>query len=180
MGSSDFYIDFNIEVPNIADGFTREAEQRLRKLETSHSDLIGAAISLERIVKAETSYLFQVRIVVYKRPQDIVIVKKDADPMTTLRAALEALEEKVRESREKLAQREIHKTSQIESIYYDLSAEEIYATFAKELQPEEILNQDRTEIASRLMVEEGLAEEAAYFAADQMLRFAERITGDQE
>jgi hypothetical protein len=39
---------------------------------------------------------------------------------------------------------------------------------------------DRTEIASRLMVEEGLTEEAAYFAADQILRIAEERTSGPE
>lgn len=179
MGSSDFYVDFNIEVDNLGDEFKREAEQRLRELAASHSDLVGAAVSLERIVKAETSFLYQVRIVVYKRPQDIAVIKKESDPMTTLRDALDTLEETVRQSREKLSQRDSHVSEQIENIYYGLSAEEVYETYAKDLMPDEILEMGRTEIASVLMVQEGLTEEAAYFAADQILSVAERMTGGQ-
>jgi ribosome-associated translation inhibitor RaiA len=89
----------------------------LRELAADQSDLVGAAVSLERIVKAETSYLYQVRIVVYKRPQDLAVVKQDSDPMTTLREALEALEEMVRDSREKLDERETRNQDTTEAIY---------------------------------------------------------------
>jgi ribosome-associated translation inhibitor RaiA len=180
MGSADFYVDFNIEVPNMGDEFNREAERQLRKLASDHSDLVGAAVSLERIVKAETSHLYQVRIVVYKRPQDIAVIKQDSDPMATLRDSLEALEEMVRQSRERLDERETRNQVTTEAIYYERTANEVYAAYAEQWDPEEIVNMDRTEIASRLMVEEGLTEEAAYFAADQILRVAEERTSGKE
>ncbi len=177
MGSSDFYVDYNIEVPDVGDEFKRETEPRLRELASSHSDMVGAAVSLEKTVDTQSYDLYRVRIVLYKRPQDIVVTKQDPDPMVALR---DALEEQVRESREKLAQRDTHRDSQIESVYYDLSAEEIYATYAKGWGPDEILEMDRTEIVSHLMVEEGLTQDAADFAADQILRVAERITSGEE
>ena len=175
MGSSDFYIDYNVEVPAVTDEFHRETEQRLRDLTSSHSDLIGAAVSLEKTVDTQSYDLHRVRIVLYKRPQDIVVTKEEADPMMALRDALDVLEEQVRESREKLAQPDPHRDDQIESIYYDLSAEEIYASYATSWQPDEILEMDRAEIVRHLMVAEGLAQDAADFAADQILRVAERI-----
>jgi ribosome-associated translation inhibitor RaiA len=179
MGSSDFYVDYNIEVPEVGDEFKREAEQRLRELASTHSDMIGAAVALEKVADTQTFDVHRVRIVVYKRPQDIVVTKQDPDPMVTLREALDTLEEQVRESREKLSQRDTHRDSQIEAVYYDLSADEIYATYAKGWQPEDVLRMDHTEIASRLMVEHGLTQDAADFAADQILLVAERIN-DQE
>ena len=179
MGSSDFYIDYNIEPSGMGDEFERETEQRLRELASVHSDIIGAAVALEKTVDTQTYDLYRVRIVLYKRPQDIVVTKEDADPMVTLRDALDTIEEQVRASREKLAQQDTHRDSEIESVYYDLSAEEIYATYAKGWQPEEVLQMDHTEIASRLMVEQGLTQDAADFAADQILLVAERIN-DQE
>jgi hypothetical protein len=177
MGSSDFYIDYNIEVPGVKDEFQRETEQRLRELASSHSDLVGAAVSLEIVADTQTYAVHRVRIVIYKRPQDVVVTKQDANPMVALR---DALEEKVRAWREKLAQREPHRDSQIQSTYYDLSAEEIYATYARDWEPDEILEMDRTEIVSHLMLEEGLTQDAADFAADQILRVAERITSGRE
>ena len=180
MGSSDFYIDYNIEIPDVSDKFHRETEQRLRELTSSHSDLIGAAVALEKIADTETYDIYRVRIPLYKRPQDIVVTKQDSEPMVALRDALDTIEEEVRASREKLTQKDTHRDSQIESIYYDLSAEEIYSTYAKDWEPDEILEMDRTEIVRHLIVEEGLTQDAADFAADQILRVAERITSGEE
>ena len=179
MGSSDFYIDYNIEVSDVGDEFKRETEQRLRELASDHSDIVGAAVALEKTADTQTYDVYRVRIVVYKRPQDIAVAKQDSAPMVAVRDALDTLEEQVRTSREKLAQHDTHRDSQIENVYYDLSADEIYATYAKGWQPEDVLRMDHTEIASRLMVEQGLTQDAADFAADQILLVAERIN-DQE
>ena len=179
MGSSDFYIDYNIEVSDVGEAFKRETELRLRELASPHSDVIGAAVALEKVVDTQTYDVYRVRIVVYKRPQDTVVTKQDPDFMVALKEALDALEEQVRASREKLAQGDPHRDSEIESVYYDLSADEIYATYAKGWQPEDVRSMDHTQIASRLMVEHGLTQDAADFAADQILLVAERIN-DQE
>ena len=179
MGSADFYIDYNIEVSTVGDEFKRETERRLQELASSHSDMVGAAVALEKVADTQTYDMHRIRIVVYKRPQDINVAKQDPNPMVALSAALDALEEQVRESREKLAQKDTHRDTEIETVYYDLSADEIYATYAKGWQPEDILEMDHTEIASRLMVEHGLTQDAADFAADQILLVAERID-DQE
>jgi len=179
MGSSDFYIDFNIEPADVDGEFKRETEQRLRELAASHSDVIGAAVALEKTVDTQSYDVYRVRVLVYKRPQDLVVTKEDTDPMVALREALATIEEQVRTSREKLAQADTHRDSQIETVYYDLSADEVYATYAKGWQPEDVLEMDHTEIASRLMTEHGLTQDAADFAADQILLVAERIN-DQE
>ena len=163
----------------MGDEFKRETERRLEELASSHSDMVGAAVALEKTADTQTYDLYRVRIVVYKRPQDIVVTKQDAHPMIALRDALDTLEEQVRTSREKLAQKDTHRDTQIETVYYELSADEIYATYAKGWQPEDVLRMDHTEIASRLMVEQGLTQDAADFAADQILLVAERIN-DQE
>lgn len=179
MGSSDFYVDYNIEVSEVNDDFKRETELRLRDLAADHSDIIGSAVAVEKVADTQTYDVYRVRIVVYKRPQDIAVAKQDPDPMVALRDALDVLEEQVRSSREKLAQSDTHRDQQIETVYYDLTADEIYATYAKGWQPEDVLQMDHTEIASRLMVEHGLTRDAADFAADQILLVAVRIN-DQE
>jgi len=180
MGSLDFYVDFNIEDPNVGEEFNLEAEQRLRNLATGHSDLIGASVSLEKIVEAESPYLYQVRIVLYKRPEDIAVIEKESEPITTLNNALDALEGKVRASREKLAQVESRRAGANDAVLQELGAEEVYATYFKGQDPEEILRKDRTEIASALMVEEGLNQEAAHFAADQILQVALEKSNEQK
>lgn len=180
MGSSDFYIDYNIEVSDVGDEFKRETEQRLRELSSTSSDMVGAAVALEKVADTTTYDVHRVRIIVYKRPQDIVVTKQDPDPMVALRDALDTLEEQVRESRDKMAQRDTHRDSQIQSVYYELSADEIYATYAKGWDPEDVRSMDHTQIASRLMVEQGLTQDAADFAADQILLVAERLHDQEE
>ena len=175
MGSSDFYIDYNIEVSDVGDEFKRETEQRLRELAGSHTDMVGAAVALEKTVDTQSYDVYRVRIVVYMRPQDVAVSKEEADPMVALREALDTLDSQVRTAREKLAQKDTHRDTQIETVYYDLSADEIYATYAKGWQPEEVLQMDHTQIASRLMLEHGLTQDAADFAADQILLVAETL-----
>jgi ribosome-associated translation inhibitor RaiA len=174
MGSSDFYIDYNIDVIGIGDEFKRETELRLRELAGEHTDIVGAAVAVEKVADTKTFDVHRVRIVIYKRPQDIAVIKQDPDPMVALRDALSTLERQIRESREKLAQRDTHRDSQIETVFYDLTADEIYATYAKGWQPEEVVEMDHTEIARILVVEHGLTPDAADFAADQILLVAAR------
>lgn len=174
MGSLDFYVDFNIEVENINEAFTVEAERELRALADEHSDLVGAAVSLESIVEAETPYLYQVRIVVYKQPENMAVVEKDVEPMDALRDALTALEEQVRTSRERLVQIAPHREDEKHMVSDSLTADEVYATYMENQDAAGVFEQGRTKIATRLMVEEGLNQKAAYFAADQILRAAQQ------
>lgn len=58
---------------------------------------------------------------------------------------------------------------------YQLSAREIYETYiADDTAPATILQTGRTELATRLRVEEALAEKDAYFAADQIMAHAQQ------
>ncbi len=175
MGSSDFYIDYNIEVSDVGDEFKRETEQRLRELAGSHKDMVGAAVALEKTVDTQSYDVYRVRIVAYMRPQDVAVSKEEADPMVALRETLDTLESQIRTAREKLAQKDTHRDTQIETVYYNLSADEIYATYAKGWQPEDVREMDHTQIASRLMLEHGLTQDAADFAADQILLVAETL-----
>lgn len=172
MGNLDFYVEFNIEVPNIGDEFKVEAERRLWELTEGRSDITGASVALESIVKAQTPYRYQVRIILYKRPKNIAMIKKDSEPMTALGNALDALERKVYETREKLDTTQFKQAQDTENIVYELSADEVYATYARDADPSELINEGRTKLASKLMVEEGLSQDAAYYAADQIMRVA--------
>jgi|SRR5688572_24205062 len=179
MGKSDFYVEFNIEIPNMSDEFTLEAERRLRELSEGHSDIVGASIALENTVKAQTPYQYKARIVLYKRPKNIAVTKKDSEPMVALRDALDTLERRVYEIREKLATTQFKRAQDTEKIVDELSAREVYATYVRDADPAELIRDGRTKLASKLMVEEGLDEEAAYYAADQILSVAVENTENQ-
>jgi hypothetical protein len=55
---------------------------------------------------------------------------------------------------------------------YELTAQEIYDSYAQGIDPADLLDQSRIDLATRLRVEEGLKQEEAYYAADQMLAYA--------
>jgi ribosome-associated translation inhibitor RaiA len=104
MDELDFTIEFNGE--GLGDqaetAMFIEAEDRLRELASGHNDLIGAAINVRQPSKqTETSFIYEVTVVVYARPEHIAATKKGADPMTVLNEALSALERQVREKRDK-------------------------------------------------------------------------------
>lgn len=160
----------------VGDELRLEAERRITELTEGRSDLIGASVALENIVEAETPYRYQVRIILYKRPEDIVVVKKEAEPMAALGSALDTLERQVHETREKLDTAHFKRAQDTEKIVDELSAEELYAAYARDADPAELLRDGRAKLATKLMVEEGFDEEAAYYAADEILSVALRRT----
>jgi ribosome-associated translation inhibitor RaiA len=82
-----------------------EAERRLRKLQGGHSDLIGAAVTVERMEHDETPHLYRARAVAYIRPENIAGVGKRDTAQGALKEALTAVERQVREKRERLRER---------------------------------------------------------------------------
>ncbi|MEZ4728126.1 MAG: HPF/RaiA family ribosome-associated protein [Caldilineaceae bacterium] len=109
MAMQEFTFEFLNEVENLGevleDRLRTEAETRLRKLQKGHSDLIGAAVSLEQPAKAETDFIYRARVVAYIRPETMAAVAKEADPMVAIKHALSNVERQVREQRDKLRQR---------------------------------------------------------------------------
>jgi ribosome-associated translation inhibitor RaiA len=108
MTEKNFEFDFEFynELENLGDleeKLRDEAETRLRKLSKGHTDITGAAVSLESLDKgAETNYIVRARVVAYVRPENIVGVEKGDNPLSALKNALSAVERQVREKRDKL------------------------------------------------------------------------------
>jgi hypothetical protein len=105
----DFTFEFHTGIPDLRDAFESElraeAERQLLALAEGHTDLVGASVVLEQPAQAESAYLYQARVVVYGRPDQIAAVEKDETLEGALRGALDAVERQVRERREKLAER---------------------------------------------------------------------------
>ena len=59
---------------------------------------------------------------------------------------------------------------------YQLSPREIFDTYAGQADLMAQLNRTRTDIATELMVKAGLDQEAAYYAADEILLYAQETT----
>jgi ribosome-associated translation inhibitor RaiA len=103
MTELDFTIEFNSESlsDQVEAELFLEADTRLRQLTEGHSDLRGAAVNVRRPAKTETSFIYEVTVVVYARPSQIAASQKDADPLVALKGSLDAVERQVREKREK-------------------------------------------------------------------------------
>jgi hypothetical protein len=89
---STFAFEFHTNVPG-ADLLRRDVESQLRELAAGHTDLTGASVALEQPLQAETSYLYEARVVAYMRPANLVGVEQHA------------VERQVREERTRRKQR---------------------------------------------------------------------------
>lgn len=107
MEELDFTIEFNSQ--DLSDQLEAEmfaeADSRLRELAGDHNDLTGAAINVRRPAKTETSFIYEVTVVVYARPKHIAATEKEDDPVIALKNSLNAVERQVRKKREKLRDR---------------------------------------------------------------------------
>jgi ribosome-associated translation inhibitor RaiA len=170
MSKSDFYIDSNIRLPHLKDILESEAEGRLRELAEGHTDMVGANVTLEELSHSETPHAYQARITAFIQPEDIVAVELAESPEAALDGALLTLERQVRQRRDKLRHPWEHSNTRIRmSNIFDLTPRELFDSYYMDLSPEEVSELDRDAIATELMTKEGLSQQAAYYAADQIL-----------
>jgi hypothetical protein len=173
MARLDFHVDYNIEIPNLEEELAVEAEQRLWLLAEEHTDLVGASVAVEELVQDDVPFLHQARVVVYIRPENIAAVEKAESVEAALRGALTAIERQVRERRQRLGATWQRPDQVTDQGVYELTAREIYDTFSDQVAQSDLNNLDRNAIASQLMLNEGLGQETAYYAADQILHVAQ-------
>lgn len=174
LSKSDFHFEFHSEVPHLASELIAEADSRLRELAAGHTDLVGAAVAVEELSQDKTPHCYRARIVVYVRPANLVAEERGESLEGALKGALEAIERQVRQRRDKL-EKQWQRPDKVvqESNVQQLSAREIYDTYADQLNPAALRNLDRTTLAAELMTSKGLDQEAAYYAADQILAFVQ-------
>lgn len=104
MDSPNFPIEFNNEVDDVKKSdneFYALAADRLSKIAEGHTDISGAVVNLKKPAKGrETPYIFEVTIVLYMGPKDIVATEQKEQLQAALDGALDAVERQVREYRE--------------------------------------------------------------------------------
>ncbi len=66
--------------------------------------MVGAAVAVTAPGRGAEPFLYQARVVVYARPEDIAAVKQDDTIRAALHEALSAVERQVHEKRERLGQ----------------------------------------------------------------------------
>jgi len=86
----------------VEDELWSEADRRLRALIDGHTDITGASVAVRELTGDETPHLYQVRVSVYMRPEDVVVIEKQETVVGALKGALDTVERQVRETRAKL------------------------------------------------------------------------------
>jgi ribosome-associated translation inhibitor RaiA len=170
MSKSEFYVDSNIRLPHLKDILESEAESRLREMAEGHKDMVGANVTLEELSHSETPHAYQARITAFIQPEDIVAVELAESPEAALDGALLMLERQIRQRRDKLRQPWENPNNRVRmSNIFDLTPRELFDSYYMDLTPQEVSELDRDAIAGELMTKEGLSQQAAYYAADQIL-----------
>lgn len=181
MTQQEFSFEFYNEVDNLGlvveRALRQEAETQLRALGKGHQDLIGAAVSLEIVAQGQDSpHLYQARVVVYARPENVAAVTKQGDPTNALKTALVGVERQLRDRRDRLRERSQRApATQTNEALYELTGQELYQRFASDSLPDVWLEVPRDEIAGELMTKEQLSQEDAFYVADQIQAVAQEI-----
>jgi len=105
VDTTDFDVEFNVEVPSLNPELQDEVVARLLELREGHTDMIGAAVGVEKVADATTPYGYKGRIVVYMRSKNIAAVEKGDTAEAALMEAMDAVERQVHKRREKLSER---------------------------------------------------------------------------
>jgi len=102
---TDFTLEFHSEAPltdQVEAELVDEATTRIEALRAGHKDIIDASIAVNEVTGDQTPHRYEVRIVVYMRPNNVVAREKHENVEGALKQALSAIERQVREYRAKL------------------------------------------------------------------------------
>jgi ribosome-associated translation inhibitor RaiA len=103
MDKAKFPIEFNNEIDDVKKSeneFYTLAVDRLSELAEGHNDISGAVVNLKQPAQEhQTSYIYEVTIVVYMGSDHIAATEKGENFQSTLDGALDAVERQVRERR---------------------------------------------------------------------------------
>ncbi|MCJ7622524.1 MAG: HPF/RaiA family ribosome-associated protein [Anaerolineaceae bacterium] len=103
MDKDKFPIEFNNEIDEVKKSeneYYTLAVDRLSKLSEGHNDISGAVVNLKQPAQGhQTSYIYEVTIVLYMGSDHIAATEKGEQFSATLDGALDAVERQVRERR---------------------------------------------------------------------------------
>lgn len=100
---SNFAIEFQTDITENDFDYYVMIEDRLTKVAKGHSDITGAAATLEQPSEGSaTPHNFEASVVVYVRPNNVNATEKRENPQLAMKAALDAVERQIRQQRDKL------------------------------------------------------------------------------
>jgi ribosome-associated translation inhibitor RaiA len=101
LDQSAFDFEFHSKVPDPEDALREEAERSLRGLAAEGQDMIGASVTIEQPVEAQTPYLYEATVAAYVRPENIAATQESEDVLSALKGALAAVERQIRALRDR-------------------------------------------------------------------------------
>lgn len=103
MDTLNFPVEFNNELDDVKKSeneFYTLAVDRLSKLAEGHDDISGGVVNFKQPSQGrQTTYIYEVTIVVYMASEHIAATEKGEQFQATLDGALDAVEHQVRELR---------------------------------------------------------------------------------
>ena len=97
MSSTNFFIEFQSDVPEFDDQFKTAAGMRLRGLAVHHHEIDHARIAVTKSREGGGVPQFQASVIVYAHPGNIEVTKEDYRIVEALDEALAAIEQKIHE-----------------------------------------------------------------------------------
>ena len=103
MEAVNFPIEFNNELDDVKKSENESytlAVDRLSKLAEGHNDISGGVVNFKQPSQGrQTSYIYEVTIVVYMGSENVAATEQGENFQSTLDGALDAVERQVRERR---------------------------------------------------------------------------------
>lgn len=102
--NSEFAFDFEfLNETDLEDAELYElAYNEITDIAKGHADIVGASVSIDELSSGTTPHAFQVRVVIYARPDHIAATEKKPSAMEALKSSLDAAVKQIRDKRDKL------------------------------------------------------------------------------
>ena len=109
--TTDIVVEYHAETVEFTDAVKAKVDTRLRKLARGHRDISGASVAINIVSGANRHQEYRARVVLYRRPSNVVAIRKDAMVSNAVLDAVEAIERQVRDQRERLRERSRNRRS---------------------------------------------------------------------
>ena len=94
-----FAIEYTSTTTDLTDALKERVEKRLAKLSRRHHDLTGASLAVDTLSGDTNVPMYRVRLVVYRRPENIAVVRKRPSVEAGVNDILDVMERQIRDRR---------------------------------------------------------------------------------
>lgn len=95
MNSTDFYVEFESDVPEFDDQFKTAARMRLRGLAVPHHEIDHAKVAVTQAKQGREAIQFQASVTLYTHLGNLTVTKEDYRMVEALDKALAEIEQQI-------------------------------------------------------------------------------------